>query len=229
MADGVPAGSAAGTRTVRVLDALVDTNVLLDLLLAREPWLTMAHPSPIIVVQVIVTHWTKRARGEPHATLRNSVPERLSLPAQMGARRPLCVVHDVSYGEWNDFSAPISDQVLEHDHLPILLHGCGGLRIGGGELRIIFEGSYDADLAPSVLPDYGAMGMPRRAVPLRPFALRPGQWGEIRYLGRRSVGPEGLHVYRKCVYNIGWFSDWSPRVFIQTQPQRRFDSMPNVW
>jgi hypothetical protein len=73
------------------------------------------------------------------------------------------------------------------------------------------------------------MGAPRRSVPLTPLVLRLGEWGQLRYLGRHQVTWGTQHVYQKYTFNIAWRRDVSPRIFVETEPHHRYDSMPDVW
>ena len=63
---------------------------------------------PHFVVQIIVVQWTKRARGGPLATSRNSVPERLVLPTTMTHHQDgeAGVVQTAIFDESNAFAAP---------------------------------------------------------------------------------------------------------------------------
>jgi hypothetical protein len=68
-----------------------------------------------------------------------------------------------------------------------------------------------------------------RTAPRRPFVLALGEWGQIRYMGRLMKYWTNVTYYERWVCNIGWFPTLSSRVFIETQPRRRYDSFPDVW
>ncbi len=180
----------------------------------------------------------------------NSIPERLILPTPMMQRlgsAPL-VVQTVTFAESNAFAAPVHDTVRLFNELPVLLQGCIQLvqrddtvaamlanyapyvpafppdtfREHPGRPRLATGA---APLEPVIITDYTQMGAPGRSVPLYPLVLQRGEWGQLRYLGRQAVTWD----YTKYVYNIGWLWEAPPRIFIDTHPHHRYDSMPNVW
>lgn len=209
---------------------------------------------PHLVVQIIVVQWTKRARGEPLATSRNSVPERLVLPTTMTRHQDgeSAVVQTVTFDESNAFAAPTHDTVRLVDALSAPLDGCIQLVRDDDTLaaKLVNYAPYvpafppeafrehpsrprpaapTVALEPTIITDYSHMGAPGRSVPLVPLRLRRGEWGQLRYLGRHTIIWSGYHMYKKYTYNIGWVWEVSPRIFIDTQPHHRYDSMPNVW
>jgi len=215
--------------------------------------------SPQIIAQIIVATWTKRARGAPLATRRNSVPERLVLPDDVTRRRdaPALVVHTVAFDQSNDFAAPTADGVRWLGDLPASLERVVEIIPHDDTLFVRFvgyapyvpefppgslrdpRGSRVSASAPSppgrpmagpgIVTEYYGLGAPARSVPLTPLVLRLGEWGQLRYLGRHQVTWGENHVYKKYAYNIGWLRDISPRIFVDTQPAHRYDSLPNVW
>ena len=211
---------------------------------------------PHLIVQIIAVQWTKRARGEPLATNRYSVPERLVLPTTVTRHQggEAAVVQTVTFDESNAFAAPTHDTVRLLDALPASLDGCIQL-VGDDDndtlaAKLVNYAPYmpafpptafrdhpsqpwptspTVTSEPTIITDYSHMGAPGRSVPLTPLLLHRGEWGQLRYLGRHTIIWSGYHVYKKFVYNIGWLWEISPRIFIDTQPHHRYDSMPNVW
>ncbi len=209
---------------------------------------------PHLVVQISIVQWTKRARGGLLATSRNSVPERLVLPATVTRHQEgeAAVVQTVTFDESNAFAAPTHDTVRVLDTLPAALDSCIQLVRDDAILaaKLVNFAPYvpafppasfrdhpnlprptapRVPIEPTIITDYSHMGAPGRSVPLVPLRLRQGEWGQIRYLGRYAVGWDMYHVYKKYVYNIGWLWEVPPHIFIDTQPHHRYDSMPNVW
>lgn len=182
----------------------------------------------VIFAQVIDTTWGKRSRGAPLAALRNAVPERLPLPDVRAVEQQTCIVHRATYSEVNQFAGSVRENVEGYMHVHTPLTEAVGLYLTGDTLRVMFEGPYPYQ---NELPQFidARMGAPRRTVPRRPFALHAGEWGQVRYMGRWVVGYEGVTTYEKWVCNIGWFRELSSRVFLDSRPDHRFDSMPDVW
>jgi hypothetical protein len=203
-------------------------------------------------VQIVVVVWTKRARGGPLATRRNSVPERFVLPKAVTEHRGNEIItQTIIFNESNDFAAPTSETVRVLGDLPVSLEGCiqlvqrddtlvtmltnyapyvpefppGSFREHPGLQRALVS---QPVIEPSIVTDYRGMGAPGRSVPLIPLVLRMGEWGQLRYLGRHAGIWSSYHVYKKYVYNIGWLQDVSPRLFIDSEPHHRYDSMPDV-
>jgi hypothetical protein len=181
----------------------------------------------IVVAQLIATAWTKRSRGAPMATLRNRVPERLALPERTAVTPPACVVLMVDYGEQNRFASPTHEQFDVFDDIKTPLTPAVGLYLKDGELVVVLEGPYAPDNPMPAVFETSGMGAPRRQVPRSAFSLMPGEWGQVRYMGRWS----GWHGawYEKWVCNIGWFEKLSRGVFQDTTPHHRYESMPEVW
>lgn len=205
----------------------------------------------IIVAQVICTIWSKRFRGGAQAALRNSVPERLALPPLpvLPDNPIVSIIHQVAYGERNAFVAygvrtafgnPRWDRILVGPGVSTPLTPAVGLHCSDDEdrsIRIVFESPhfesfYPVDIEQPAVVEL-RMGAPFRRAPRSPFALQCGEWGQIRYMGRWNRCYKGeMAEYQKWVCNVAWLpadAPMSPNLFLETQPSRRFDSLPDVW
>jgi hypothetical protein len=137
----------------------------------------------------------------------------------------------VYYGERNEFQSSVGEHLDTYADIQAPLLGPISLLLEGDMLQVQFNGPtpdgpyVNQDQHPAVRA--GFMGLPVRVSRRHPFALNPGEWGQIRYMGRYHGWEEPW--YEKRVYNIGWFQDVSTRVFLDTEPQHRFESMPDVW
>lgn len=198
-----------------------------------------------LVAQVICTIWGKRFRGGPQAALRNSVPERLAIPTLplLPDTPTVSIIHQVAYGERNAFVAHGGrnafgnlgwDRILVAPGVSTPLTPALGLQCSDDEerpLRVVFESSYPADSEQQAVVDL-CMGAPYRRAPRSLFLLQRGEWGQIRYLGRWNVGYNSVTKYEKWVCNVAWLpadAPLPPRLFLEAQPSRRFDSLPDVW
>ncbi|XVU21304.1 hypothetical protein ACQPZJ_29020 [Actinoplanes sp. CA-054009] len=111
-----------------------------------------------VIVQRVVTSWSKRSRGFPNAALRNAVPSAFPLPP---GRLPL--FHDVDVRESNCFEP-------QHAVRP-LTPRTFGLHVAGDLLRVRVPDSF---------------GFPQRRH--RPTVMvRPGEWVRWRF-NNRSTG-----------------------------------------
>lgn len=190
----------------------------------------------VIVAQLITSTWSKRFRGGTGAAVRNSVPERLALPtlATLPDAPVVSLVHRQAYGEYNMFSAPVWEKLVYHTGVFTPLTPALGLHLPGdedGRLRIVFESPQPVESERWGFVDLH-VGAPARIAPRSPFALKCGEWGRIRYMGRHKQGFEGFTYYEKCVCNVAWLPAnkvISLRLFLDIPISHHFDSMPDVW
>ena len=190
----------------------------------------------IIIAQIISSSWSKRFRGGAGASARNGVPERLALPAlpELPDAPVVSIAHGMAYGEYNTFSAPVWEKLVCHAGVFTPLTSVLGLQPAGDDdsrLRLVFESPDPVGSEQWGFVDLH-VGAPSRIAPRSPFALRCGEWGQVRYLGRWSKRFDGYAHYEKCVCNVGWLPAdrlLSPHLFLETQMSRRYDSLPDVW
>ncbi len=204
----------------------------------------------MIVVQRIVTTWTKQSRGGAAAARRNGVPEAFALPT---AGRVGVVVHEVDAHERDDFAS--ADTVRTLDRLPAVDSvrlagaGWGAPRLAadqGTELQMAVAGvnhkTRDAmAVCDAVAPVASGVFLleaddtlhvvisPPHARspgygPRQVFALQPGQWARWRFNGRFTPNGCGCHShlwwYEKWVVNVGYHAVPSPDMFTSTAPER---------
>ncbi|GGN75141.1 hypothetical protein GCM10010112_46090 [Actinoplanes lobatus] len=155
----------------------------------------------MIVVQRVLTEWTKRSRGAPGAVRRNAVPEAFPLP-------PAVVFHQVTAYEKDDFTpASTADDII-----PVR----SGIRLSH---------SPDGHLTVTSATDVWCrcvMVFPRR--PERVVLdLPPGTWGRWR-LNFRLWEEDSDWRYQKWVLNIADLPGPAPTgLFLATPPIQRDD------
>lgn len=212
----------------------------------------------MIVVQRVVTQWTKQSRGGAPATRRNAVPEAFPVPS---TGRSAVLVHAVEARERDGF-APY-DTVESLDRLPDIdwpqlmesWESSGLGRDQSAELSFGVAGvnrkTRDAmAVCQSVTPVTSGVFLlelddrlrvivsppnarsPRYG-PREMFSLEPGQWARWRFNGRFTANGccEGHHWwYEKWVVNVAYMDDMpSAEIFTQTSPARIVDDLVRLF
>jgi hypothetical protein len=139
----------------------------------------------MIMVQKLVTRWTKQSRGGAAAAERNATPREALLPP-LGATRRDVLVHTIVFREDAGFVPTPSVDVIGIDGLTKITDELD-LALEEDTLHVCFRWS-DA---------CGAPGRPNgRAIP-----LRPAQWCRVLHNGRHAR--EDQWVYQNTVLNVG--------------------------
>ncbi|MDQ2714573.1 MAG: hypothetical protein M3Z08_06675 [Chloroflexota bacterium] len=175
----------------------------------------MVSALPLVVIQSICTIWTKASRGGESASARNRTPEVCKLPV---AALPLLdknfLLYEVVYSERGHFQHPIEKLELEARTDPFR-YDCLKLLLDENALRVTLEWERSE-------------GAPRRvAFPRKDFFLQDQQWACVAYNLRTSW--EGGWIYKKRVYNIGFFPRVSPEMFLEAEPAHRYRDMVQLW
>ncbi len=144
--------------------------------------------APLVLLQTIMTQWSKAARGAPAAALRRGVPDALLIPAALTPTPVVGVIrHEVRCGERDGFRIPESSTV-QRDVLNDTLHAHNlSVTLNEELLRVDLAWTYGAP-----------MRHPVRGI----MSLAVGEWGRVRFNYRTSSAP---WVYVQAVANIGWF------------------------
>src|SRR5262245_8404066 len=98
--------------------------------------------SPVVVVQEVLTYWTKASRGGAEATRRNAVPEAVTLPLSHITTVGLTgLLHKVAYRETDDFVR--KDEPLQLDP-PVtkLVVGCVTVNLARNTVFASFRYDY---------------------------------------------------------------------------------------
>lgn len=159
---------------------------------------------PHWVVQAICVRWSKESRGGRNATLRNQVPEVFELPEGL---KPLHMetlfFHCLFFDESNLFISPYISEVLRHDLPKEFDYSCVQVHPTEVGLRVVYQYNMRC-------------GAPERTPIKRDIRLQVGQWGRILYNGRFSDIDDGYWCYEKWTFNIGFFQDPIPHVFLNS-------------
>jgi hypothetical protein len=171
--------------------------------------------SSVVVVQKVLTYWTKASRGGAGATKRNAVPEAATLPlssAKMAGKTGL--LHEVAYRESDDFAR--KDRPLQLDPpLSKLVVGCVTINLDRDTVSASFRYSW------------GCCGSPERGWTRKTLQIAEGEWGQMIYNGR-FVDSDGYWWYEKKAVNIGLFPELLEDVFIRNAPTYRFSAMAHL-
>lgn len=200
----------------------------------KRPRVDHWHDSPcawidtnaLAVIQLIVSGWSKSYRGGQSAGVRNQVAEAEPLPfPQEAIREPAFLIHSTQHA----FGLEEVGSTFWPDRLPSLPYQVKPLTeevsIGGFSFRFQDHGLH-VDYAWS-----DGEGMPKRRPRPDLLVLEMGQWGQIRLNARHShfftsLGWDSSEWwYEKWVLNVGLFSDWKPRVFFETLPDKTVSMM----
>lgn len=172
--------------------------------------------SHILLVQRLRTCWTKASRGGAGAVLRNRVPEIAEVPPQ--CLRPEgagYVLHELTFVERDDFAAPQESLEIHGEREPFSV-GC--VRITRGLEAVTLEYRWDR----------GCAGAPERGWSRNVVTIRAGEWAQIRYNGRFSVGWDCVWKYEKNVLNVGLFPALEGNAFRGSEPAVRFSDMAHL-
>lgn len=161
----------------------------------------------MILVQCIVTEWTKASRGAPRAAKRNAVPEALPFATTGFDDKFFTVVQQlVKYIEYNNFEESIEYSTPE---IEIVNH-----------VKSVLYSVVEDELSISIhkVDPPNLTGKSRKL-----FSLSNDQWGKVIYNGR-STHCDGEWKYEKVVVNIGSFMHPPPEdVFISSAPTYTHD------
>jgi len=155
-----------------------------------------------VIVQTISTHWTKRARGAPGASLRNTTPETYQLdPSRLpddGA-----AWHDVLFGE----RGSLSDETYRSRILPADFH------------RVSILLDHESVTGCLIVQLFGKTA----------FHLRPNQTGRVIYNFSDDVADDGWRntVFQKVVVHIAFAMPALPTMFMRV-PERDHVSLRDL-
>jgi len=172
----------------------------------------------MIILQEIVTQWTKASRGGEGVTARNGVPEMFPLPDRWSGVPTVetLLYQHLYYGEYDTFKVPtfsIKDLGLPPDRWT---HLNGGLALRLYPDGLAVEWRWTGDV-----------GAPKRnRYPCRVVLLQTGEWAMIRFNGRFNYSYTWM--YRKTVVHIGVVDRYDDQIF--TQPLVAiFESIADLW
>ena len=176
------------------------------------------HGTTMIILQEIITHWTKQSRGAERAARRHAVPDILPLPSFSAPPVEPAVVHQLMiYREANGFQNP--EQKVNHptlDRNNQLRSGCVVIHQQQDLIEVVY--AYDMNCG----------GAPERtSFPRKVLALQKNTWGRIQYNGR-FVNQRGEWTYRHTSVNIGYFDHKSLGAF-DTPPVRVFHDLADLY
>ncbi|GAA3342391.1 hypothetical protein GCM10020358_37210 [Amorphoplanes nipponensis] len=163
----------------------------------------------MIVVQRVVTEWTKRSRGAPGAVRRNAVPEACPVPPADGAG---VLVHQVFARERDGFAGR---ETRSGHTLPasgsLPLDGVAGVRLERADGRLQVTGVT------------GVWCQCFTVFPRRPdrtvLVLLPGRWGRWRLNFRLwEDDGHGEWRYQKWVVNVAHLAGPAPAELFQASP-----------
>lgn len=176
-------------------------------------------PQPIILVQRVVTVWTKKSRGAPGSIHRKAVPDAMSLPLNRFAKTRFALLeHNVTFYEKSEFEDP---QEKSSTFESLGQQGCK--RFGCVEVHRTEE----------VCRSPGGMtrdaGLPDRAMTQWICSLGVNSWARAVFNGRYSLDCEGGWWYEKKVVNVGLFNMPSEMVFKDGAPGVILDRMAMLY
>jgi hypothetical protein len=170
----------------------------------------------MLIIQEIITRWTKESRGAPGAVLRNQVPEVLSIPTPSDPMTDdTWIYQKVIFDEHKKFKDPFEQLDLL---TPFKL-----TKFGIAEIT-------EQSSCIAICINYGAWdGAPRRDfLKKKAFLLMKGDFGQIRYNWRISYD-EGGWAYQKTTLNIAYAVTYEPNLFQTQQVTLSFEDMPTLW
>lgn len=157
----------------------------------------------MIVVQRLVTEWTKASRGAPGAVKRNATPAALPLPPGLLERREPYREHEVTFGERQAFEAS-GERVVGEARLPVDVWSRDR---SPARLELLADGSLGVSFRPGNHIGAAAGRPPNGDC----FVLPVGTSGRVVWNGRFADYDTGTWwYYRKTVVNVANLADDLP-------------------
>lgn len=165
--------------------------------------------------------------------LRSRLPESTLFSPYIDPRRAFVR----RYHRWNNFEgADYEHWFLQQSRLPnarrLFEYGNPRIVVARTPIRLIREGKllyvkFYPGKAPFSPPNWG--GRPERPSD-RPkkFPLLPGQWMQICFNGKSTIGERGW-TYLKSVLNIGFVDVFTSSIFCDTPPKHRYSDIAHLW
>ena len=173
---------------------------------------------PMIYVQIIRTHWTKRSRGAPAATSRACVP--LVLPVDVAAlRRGQFAVAIYSFGE-SDFSRPFDSKMETLELTNNLRYERGAFTLNWNGQNATTNWHWSAWNVGAPQPKFLVPRAGRMEVAL-------DNWVRLRWHGRFSDQDTGKWWYEQTVVNVAR-CDENLNVDFSGEPSRVFAWLPQL-
>jgi hypothetical protein len=173
----------------------------------------------MIVVQEIITWWTKQSRSGRVATLRNALPHELVLPwVPEIPSTPALLHHTIRFDEAREFRDPQHEMEVQD------VVSCRNMYFGC--VRI----SWDSDIVHvNYTYDMIRGGAPERyGGPRQVFSLSHGEWGRVAYNGRwSSLTGHGDWKYKQTVVNIAFVDQIKNTIFVG-EPKTVFRDMADL-
>lgn len=173
----------------------------------------------IFIIQHITIRWTKKSRGANGATLRNAVPDRLTLPYKPEPEYENSLIeHKMRYCEENQFSEPeqeLSQRVLKLGKRE--KYRCLNIRWEADQAKVVYQ--YE--------PFKG--GAPKRTEhPRQVLTLATGEWGQAMYNGRHvSLFRQSGWSYRRDIVNVAVLQKSSEDPF-PGEPKSTFSDLAHL-
>ena len=162
----------------------------------------------MVVVQVVITEWTKASRGQPGAARRAAVPEAFDLGPVDGS--DTVHVETVRSAEWTGWQ-----DARSRDHGASLPFAAGG---------VLLEAA-GTDVVCTRLASHGSFehaGYDRRV-----FVLGPGESGRL-VRNQRDAHEHGWR-YTKTVVNVANLDGYDRGIFVSSDPTFIVDEQQRLW
>ncbi|MGB8646800.1 MAG: hypothetical protein WCF84_16285 [Anaerolineae bacterium] len=173
----------------------------------------------MLIVQNIITTWTKKSRAGADAGERNAVLEMLPLPSLPEVAPPdVLIYHEAVFAEQEQFIPKHRFRMQELIANRWLHYRCVHVRWTAAVVEAKFV----------YTPTCG--GAPQRSeYPRVVLHLARGTWGQIRYNGRfTSMSGDRDWSYRKTVVNIAYCDELMLEPFAGA-PVKVFSEMADLW
>ncbi len=167
----------------------------------------------MIVIQRIVTRWTKANRGAGDRERRARLPEAMALPDEVLVARATCVRHIVLRSADEDYRG---HERVEHDDVLRAAPGVAPTSLKLSERDGVLEVSFLDD---------GDAGAPRRSGTA--MRVAPGTLGQARYNGRFQAFDDPW--YESKIVNIAYAMTPTRTLFTREAPSVLLDAEVDLW
>lgn len=180
-----------------------------------------------LIAQFVKVIWGKEHRGGRPAAKRNAVTNQTKLPAEIekyAGSGDQALVHRIVYSHINDFERPVADEFSVYEIKKLRNIGCFQFKPSDARLEVIYRWSEISGGAPARMK-YDQSGT-KRPLEESAFTLKLNEIGKAEYNGRFA---DDEWRYEKLSLNIGVFDRIDAKIFLQTDYDRYYQQLADLW
>lgn len=178
-----------------------------------------------LIIQHIHITWTKASRGGHLAERRSEIPDAFAIPKPPATydKSQHYIVHDVEFGERNEFAEPIRSQTTAPNIDTTFTTKNCTVELADNSATVIYEWRDGA-------PERHFFDKSGTPVPVRKqLQVTADQWVRLEYNGRFVGYDCGNWWYEHSIVNVALASAECLDVFLATRPSASFKQVAHLW